>query len=446
MPTGLFNIGNTCFANSVLQCILHTPEMHQLITTLPIGEDEEGNSEGENESEGDSEYSSEYTKQPEFNNFAYDDDIPTYCCSLCGIKEIIQGMANSGKNFLPLGMKDIIKKVFGEEVRFGRQHDAHEFLMILLHTFEVSGCYQKAMDCIRQQRKFSKPKIVEINKVFEGSFTSNIQCQKCRRNNKNEQKFQDINLDIRETFEDSMRHYFSSEKLEGENKYDCEKCKQYTNAIKSISLKDPPLNLIVNLKKFDVNGAKIKAKIEYPHSFNLGDYIKSTGKGSRSKVANMYELYAVINHEGNFSHRGHYNCYVKGFDETWYRCDDSKIRRIGGQNQTSSEKAYILFYRLKKILSKRGPKRKAITKTSPLQNEETKPQKFDIPKPSKPTTKRKRPYAPFHPNPCLLPSSQPPSSLSKSSQNITPPDSNCSPKRFKSQEADNFDTTAEVSI
>lgn len=54
-------------------------------------------------------------------------------------------------NFLPLGMKDIIRKVFGEEVRFGRQHDAHEFLMILLHTFESSGCYQKAMKCIKQQ-------------------------------------------------------------------------------------------------------------------------------------------------------------------------------------------------------------------------------------------------------------------------------------------------------
>ena len=99
-----------------------------------------------------------------------------------------------------------------------------------------------------------------------------------------------------------MKYYFSSEKLEGDNKYDCRKCKQYTNAVKSLSLKDPPMNLIVNLKKFDINGAKIKAKIEYPYTLNLGDYIKTTGRRSRSKNGNIYELYAVINHEGYYSH------------------------------------------------------------------------------------------------------------------------------------------------
>ncbi len=52
---------------------------------------------------------------------------------------MMEEMENSETNsFLPLGMKDIIKKVFGEEVRIGRQQDAHEFLMILLHTLEDS--------------------------------------------------------------------------------------------------------------------------------------------------------------------------------------------------------------------------------------------------------------------------------------------------------------------
>lgn len=77
VPTGLFNIGNTCFANSVLQCILHTPEMHHLLSTIKTG-DSEGEGEGEDESEGDSEYSEGYAKQPEFNNFDYNDDLPTY--------------------------------------------------------------------------------------------------------------------------------------------------------------------------------------------------------------------------------------------------------------------------------------------------------------------------------------------------------------------------------
>ena len=170
--------------------------MHQLLSKIKIGEDESEGEEGENESEGDSEYSEEYIKQPEFNNFAYNDDIPTYWCSLWGIKEMMEEMENSEtNNFLPLGMKDIIKKVFGEEVRIGRQQDAHEFLMILLHTLEDSEWYKKAVTDMREEQlKIKRKKIPELNQIFEGVFTSSIQWQKCRRNNKNEQKFQDINL------------------------------------------------------------------------------------------------------------------------------------------------------------------------------------------------------------------------------------------------------------
>jgi len=73
--------------------------------------------------------------------------------------------------------------------------------------------------------------------------------------------------------------------------------------VKSLTLKDSPLNLIVSLKKFDMNGVKIKAKVQYPFSLNLNNYIKKVrGKGSRNKNANKYELYAVINHEGYYSH------------------------------------------------------------------------------------------------------------------------------------------------
>lgn len=172
--------------------------MHQLLSKIKIGEDEsEGEEgEGENESEGDSEYSEKYIKQPEFNNFDYNDDLPTYWCSLWGIKEMMEEMENSETNsFLPLGMKDIIKKVFGEEVRIGRQQDAHEFLMILLHTLEDSEWYKKAVTDMREEQlKIKTKKIPELNQIFEGVFTSNIQWQKWRRNNKNEQKFQDINL------------------------------------------------------------------------------------------------------------------------------------------------------------------------------------------------------------------------------------------------------------
>mmetsp|Transcript_2881 Transcript_2881/g.3365 ORF Transcript_2881/g.3365 Transcript_2881/m.3365 type:complete len:135 (-) Transcript_2881:761-1165(-) len=124
-------------------------------------------------------------------------------------------------NIYPLGLKDIITKVFGEGVESGKQQDAHEFLIMLLHTFESSECLKKTKKIKMDEYSFDlKQNSVQLNEIFEGSFTSIITCQKCKKNNKNIQKFQDINLDIKDTFEDSLKYYFQAEKLEGENQYD----------------------------------------------------------------------------------------------------------------------------------------------------------------------------------------------------------------------------------
>jgi len=147
--------------------------MYHLLSNLKTKESSKENSDDKN-SDGEGEESEEYVKQPLFNSFDYEDDLPTYCCSLCGIQEIMEEMENSEtNNIFPLGIKDIIKKVFGEEVRIGRQHDAHEFLMILLHTLSDSECYKKAVNEMRNSGGNEK-KNVELDEIFEGSFTTTI--------------------------------------------------------------------------------------------------------------------------------------------------------------------------------------------------------------------------------------------------------------------------------
>lgn len=140
-----------------------------------------------------------------------------------------------------------------------------------------------------------------------------------------------------------MTDFFKDYKLDGDNKYDCSSCKTYTNATKSISVEQAPVNMIVSLKRFDKFGTKIKSCVEYPDTFKLSDFTQKSPKNEASDV--NYELYAVINHEGRFSARGHYNWYVKGYDQNWYICDDSDISKIG-KNTKKSTKAYILFYKL----------------------------------------------------------------------------------------------------
>ena len=55
-----------------------------------------------------------------------------------------------------------------------------------------------------------------------------------------------------------MKEFFSHWKLEGNNQYECSKCKKYTDAVKKLTLDKEPNNLIINLKKYDKFGAKIK--------------------------------------------------------------------------------------------------------------------------------------------------------------------------------------------
>lgn len=144
-----------------------------------------------------------------------------------------------------------------------------------------------------------------------------------------------------------MKQWFSEEQLSNDNKYDCSTWGKYTDAVKTISLTNAPNNLIINLKKFDKFGAKIKSGVDFPNQFTLNDYITLT-ESRRSNTKDLeYELYAVINHEGKYSHCGHYNCHVKGANGSWFFCNDAEITRVNSKAVLGSKKAYILFYKLK---------------------------------------------------------------------------------------------------
>jgi ubiquitin C-terminal hydrolase len=59
----------------------------------------------------------------------------------------------------------------------------------------------------------------------------------------------------------------------------------------------------------------------------------------------IFNLYGFIIHEGEQSRKGHYKCVVKGIDDEWYYCNDSKIKKVGRPiSKEDTENAYMLFY------------------------------------------------------------------------------------------------------
>lgn len=197
IPTGLENIGNTCFANSVFQWLLHTPEMMHLLSSIEPESIEEIKSANGDASLG-TKVGRSLRKRRQTSFLMRNINID-HCCTLWGVKALVEETKKKGcQSITPTSLKDIITKVFGEDVIFGQQQDAHEFLVMLLHSLESSKCMGHQRDSEDSDgysfdfnRNYDQ---IQLSDVFEGSFTSKITCESCKSSTLNTQKFQDISL------------------------------------------------------------------------------------------------------------------------------------------------------------------------------------------------------------------------------------------------------------
>lgn len=80
-------------------------------------------------------------------------------------------------------------------------------------------------------------------------------------------------------FHDCIRNFFSSETLQGDNAYFCEKCKKKQTARKRESIENPPNIMIIQFNRFKlvqrVQG-KLGNIIDFPEHFSLTDFMSTT--------------------------------------------------------------------------------------------------------------------------------------------------------------------------
>lgn len=89
-----------------------------------------------------------------------------------------------------------------------------------------------------------------------------------------------------------------------------------------------PWILIIHFMRFDAFGWKIDKYIPFPKKFNLRAFVSHNidmNLPKQNQTPYIYELYAVIVHSGISVHGGHYYCYVKTEEGSWYYCNDEKI-------------------------------------------------------------------------------------------------------------------------
>lgn len=305
---GLHNLGNTCFLNSVLQCLVYTAPLSEYMLSR---EHSSSCRAGEN-------------------------------CMLCRFEtHVVRVLSKREGGSSPVSPKAIVGrlKLVAKRMRIGRQEDAHEFLRLLVESFQRSLLH--GIDP-RIDRRIQETTLA--HQVFGGYLQSQVKCGRCSYESNTFDAFLDIQTEIHSgssTLTKALRSYIRPEILSKDNRYRCEKCSKLVDAAKQLTVYQLPRILTLQLKRFSsFGGGKIGRYVEFPISLNMQRYVSANSPETGSFD---YRLYAVLVHAGGTARSGHYYCFVKSSAGVWYEMNDSTVRQVS-ERTVLNQTAYLLFY------------------------------------------------------------------------------------------------------
>lgn len=332
-PLGLRNLGNTCFMNSIVQCLAHTRPF--LEYCLKDGYSSEINT------------STSSMKGALFEAFAT-------------LLKSIWRSSNGEYAISPQAFRSQIQK-FAPRFMGYSQQDSQEFLHYLLQGLHEDinritsrprhlnteiddnlSDSQKAAEAWKRYLRFDDSKIVDC---FVGQLKSTLKCSACGHKSVTFDPFWDLSLPIPKssdtvTLQQCLSLFTKEEVLDGDEKPTCSHCKTRQKCTKSFTIHRCPKILVLHLKRFSPSErfrAKLNTRVEFPlTNLDLCPYM------SNSHYV-MYNLYAVSNHSGS-TYSGHYtaSCLHPKTGE-WHECNDTKVSEMSASRVVSPE-AYVLFY------------------------------------------------------------------------------------------------------
>ncbi|XP_034850548.1 ubiquitin carboxyl-terminal hydrolase 8 isoform X3 [Mirounga leonina] len=330
--TGLRNLGNTCYMNSILQCLCNAPHL------------------------------ADY-----FNRNCYQDDINR--SNLLGHKGevaeefgiIMKALWTGQYRYIsPKDFKITIGKINDQFAGYSQQ-DSQELLLFLMdglhedlnkadnrkrHKEENNDHLDdfKAAEHAWQKHKQLNESIIVA--LFQGQFKSTVQCLTCHKKSRTFEAFMYLSLPLASTskctLQDCLRLFSKEEKLTDNNRFYCSHCRTRRDSLKKIEIWKLPPVLLVHLKRFSYDGRwkqKLQTSVDFPlENLDLAQYVI----GPKNNLK-KYNLFSVSNHYGGLD-GGHYTAYCKNAArQRWFKFDDHEVSDISVSSVKSSA-AYILFY------------------------------------------------------------------------------------------------------
>jgi len=376
-PKGFLNVGNTCYANAALQCLLSTALASALLDSrkaaairryssnpslLAMGS---GSVDSEDADDTESERQRRLSKKERRKKEREDRRMYKTCQWLTKELKVItkdyvtlatprspalsnpslrvlewlgSADASAGNGIVNPGSITRHPDQLSKCLRPYRQEDAHEFLRALLSTLVMNG-HNKQLSCL-----------------FDGLLESAVTCQTCRRPSLTRDRYMDLSLDIYgdhiSTLGEALNEFTKTEVLTGENKVFCQKCNSKRTASKGLRLATAPSILVCHLKRFAFdeygNLVRLHKRVKFPLRLEIGDYMSKVNKSKPPP----YELVGVLVHQGTTCDSGHYLAYVK-CNGQWFKCNDSQVTKVDLKT-VLKQQAYILMYQVEEMRRDHG--------------------------------------------------------------------------------------------
>ncbi|MEW5319842.1 MAG: hypothetical protein WDW38_010967 [Sanguina aurantia] len=177
---GLVNLGNTCFMNSVLQCLANTAPLAQL--------------------------------------FLADHDYSKAVGDAIEVTQQYVKRAFTGSTVMkPVNHAKMLRQL-NKRFRLGRQEDAHEFLRCL-----VDAMHEVSLKGITPKPSPELCATTLIHRVFGGRLRSQVRCEGVDYQSNTYDPFLDLSLEINraQTLTKALQLFTAAEVLDGANKYRC---------------------------------------------------------------------------------------------------------------------------------------------------------------------------------------------------------------------------------
>lgn len=292
------NIGNSCYLNSALQCLMRLPPLNDSLDDTRVPKETPAQL-----------FFHEYN---DLRRMALDNNNCTISPAL--FRHAVQIYAKHKKN---------------PDFTGANQNDAAEFLQFVIHGIHEALTRKEDFDSIPVENEIEK-KCVDMMKVtFSKEFSDMVHLfygiqLSCIKKNVTPESFLTLNLPIPSngtTLMECIRAYLADETIEG---WQNDKTNKLETVKKTMCFFRLPTVMFVCLKRFSSDGRKNDQHIEVPFEFEL--------EGA------TYTLQCGCYHQGSLN-SGHYTAIVN-ISGKWVVVDDDSYYPA----QNISKNAYCLFY------------------------------------------------------------------------------------------------------